>query len=281
MSRLAANIGVAVFGILSFGLTVAVVATVGSATGFNIFTFSFWLVLPVGALLTGVAAASGYYFGSLLFHVRPTRVLLVQMVILAALSMLAIYYAEYLTVKEGSRAGIGFWQYVHNHLTNSSLNIDFIISVSTGRIGLFGYVFAAIEFVGFLAGGYFTFLFLRNAHACPKCNLYYRKVASKRQGFSAEADFLTYYNTLFRSPVDTPEFARLLDSNSLPFFGNPAKGTISIRSALRECPRCKDQLITQHVQIKRDRGWESVQKLNRAVRIPQGVDLRSLFGKAG
>jgi hypothetical protein len=34
-------------------------------TGFDVFTFSLWFIIPAGAIGTGIAAASGYYFGRL------------------------------------------------------------------------------------------------------------------------------------------------------------------------------------------------------------------------
>jgi hypothetical protein len=77
---------------------VVAVVVIERLTGFNLFTLSVWVVVPAGALITGAAAASGYYFGSLFFHTKPVWFLLVQMVIVAAVAQFAIYYAEYATM---------------------------------------------------------------------------------------------------------------------------------------------------------------------------------------
>ena len=274
MSRLAGHIAVAVCGIVTFALTVFVVALIGSATGFNIFTFGLWIVLPIGAILTGAAAASGFFFGSLLFHVRPTRWLLAQVVVLAALSQVTIYYAEYLY--SDRRNDVGFLRYLHDYLTSTGLNIDFFISFSTGRLGILGYALAAIHFAGFVVGGWYIFAILRNVPACPKCNLYFRTLSSRRQGFLVWKDFTAFYENFVRHPVDSPEFAQLL-LQSTPLGLNAPKGALAVQSDLRVCPRCAEQVVVQRVRSKEEKGWEWVPKLTRLVTLPAGVDLRPLF----
>lgn len=62
---------VAFCGLVTSLLTAIAVVVFANLTGFNIFTLSVWVVVPVGAGLVGAAAASGYYFGSLYFHKKP------------------------------------------------------------------------------------------------------------------------------------------------------------------------------------------------------------------
>jgi hypothetical protein len=39
---------------------------------FSFYTFSYWLIFPVGAICCGFVAAGGYYFGAKLLNHRPT-----------------------------------------------------------------------------------------------------------------------------------------------------------------------------------------------------------------
>ena len=86
---------VAIAGFSTFIATVVVIAVIERATGFNLFGLSVWLVIPVGAILTGFAAASGYYIASFWLHVRPNLMLFVQMIVVAAFAQVADYYVEY------------------------------------------------------------------------------------------------------------------------------------------------------------------------------------------
>lgn len=67
------------FGIVLCGLATSILVALADVaiarmTGFDFFTFSIWVVVPAGALLTGFAAASGYYFGSLYrWPLRPRQ----------------------------------------------------------------------------------------------------------------------------------------------------------------------------------------------------------------
>ena len=40
--------------------------------GFAFYSWMFWFIVPVGALLSGFAGASGYYAGARIFSHRPT-----------------------------------------------------------------------------------------------------------------------------------------------------------------------------------------------------------------
>ncbi len=82
---------VAACGLVTSLLTTAILVVSNNLTGFDLFTLSIFVVIPVGAILSGGLASSGYYFGSLYFHQRPTIILLIQMVIIAAFTNLLIY----------------------------------------------------------------------------------------------------------------------------------------------------------------------------------------------
>jgi hypothetical protein len=56
--------GVALAGLVTSILTAAVVAIFNLWAEFNLFTFSIWVIVPVGAIGCGFVAASGYYFAA-------------------------------------------------------------------------------------------------------------------------------------------------------------------------------------------------------------------------
>ncbi|WNJ90126.1 hypothetical protein [Bosea sp. 685] len=278
MKNFGGHVGVAVFGALSFALTVALVTVISRVTGFNLFSLSVWIVIPAGAMITGAAAASGYYFGSLLFHTRPTWFLLVQVIVVAALAQLAIYYGEYstLVLQNGVRVAdrIGFSEYMDLTLTSAHLRVG-RAQTDTGAVGSFGYWLAAFQFVGFILGGVATYFFLRRHPVCQSCSRYLRTLATRKQHINDNEVFSTYYDNLFKHPVDGPEFAEWLQYD--PDNKQIKEGTVLATSTLKGCPHCKTQRIEQRVTLHGKKDWKDIPTLARNIAIPDGIDLRSVF----
>ncbi|NKE86979.1 hypothetical protein CO651_15310 [Rhizobium phaseoli] len=276
LKNIVGNIGVSIFGIATFLLTVIAVVAVNQFTDFNFFTLSFFVVVPAGALLCGAAAASGYYFGSLLFHTRPTVLILIQILVVAAIAQFAIYYGEYrlLDLENGRMASdvVSFSEYLDIYLSHTSLRVG-RAGTNTGDIGDYGRILAFIQFLGFVVGGVFVWLMLRVYPVCEKCGRYLRTLAKKQQIFSTQEDFTRYYDNLFEVPVDGPHFAQLMKWQ--PGKGDKiVKGTIQTQTTLRGCPNCHTQRISQEVKVCGDKEFRDVPQLTRHIRIPDGIDLK-------
>ena len=269
---------VSVAGILGFVATVVVLAAFEHFTGFNLFSFSLFIVVPAGALLSGFAAASGFYLASLWLQVRPNWFILLQIIIVAALAQIAIYYAGYwsLVLDDGTVVAdrIGFKEYLDIYLSSQHIRVG-RGSVDAGEVGQFGWWLAGIEYIGFLVGGVAAFLLLRAYPSCQGCNLYLRKIAKKEQFFSEQDDFGRYYDQLFNYGVDGPEFKSLLQWS--PKEGKSEKGNIQVQSILRRCPSCKEEFMTQEVKVFAKDGWKDVPKLTRHVSMPTGVSVSNAF----
>jgi hypothetical protein len=203
---------VATCGLVTSFLTALLVAVIERLTGFDIFTFSLWFIIPAGAIGTGFAAASGYYFGSLYFHTRPNRLLLLQMVIVAGLTQLLIYYIQYATLilDDGRSVSdlIPFAQYLDVVLTKAHYRVG-RGAHDAGEVGQLGYWLAAIQFVGFLVGGLSVFAFLSDHPVCAHCKKYLRVLAESNKLFGSSDALAIYHDTLFQLAVDSPQFAKL------------------------------------------------------------------------
>ena len=277
MKDIADSFGVAACGLVTSVLTALAVVVVSRMVGFDFFTFSIWIVIPVGAILTGFAAASGYYFGSLYFHKRAGLSLLLQMVVIAGLTQLLIYYMGYSTfvLDDGRRVSdfIPFSQYLDIILTSAHYRIGRAMK-DTGEVGSFGYWLAAFQFVGFLVGGLSVFGFLSTKPVCQTCNLYLRPLFKREKSFPDADSASPYYDALFQHPVDGPEFAALIRTETK---AKDQKGAVLVKTVLHGCPKCKSQLIEEKVQVHNGSEWKDADKLNRRVTIPDGVNLLSVF----
>lgn len=106
-------------------LTAVILWWVEVQFGFAFYTWMFWFVIPVGALLSGFAGASGYYAGSWAFGHRPTGLLLLNIVIASATTFFLIHYLSYVSLQvEGKYVSdyIPFTQYLDIAIDQVHLN---------------------------------------------------------------------------------------------------------------------------------------------------------------
>lgn len=278
MKSLVENFGIALCGLATSILVAIADVVVARITGLDVFTISVLFAIPIGAVLTGFAAASGYYFGSLYFHKRAGKLLLVQMVVIAGFTQLLIYWLGYTTMvlDDGRKVAdlIPFAKYLDLSLTSAHYRIG-RAQTDTGEVGSFGYWLAAFQFVGFLFGGLAIYVHLLTRTICRSCNLYLRPLAKKRKTYANPNDATFYYEHLFSHPVDGEEFAALIRSDAK--VAKPEAGAIQIDTALFGCPRCKTQMIEENLHAYNGKEWRSVDQLTRRVRMPEGCDIAPLF----
>ena len=161
------------------GLVTTALALVGvyvldvSANDFHIMGWYADYVLPVGAVIVGVVASSGYGLASWLSGVKITRSLLL---IVLALQLGAYFAAQYIEFKNLhlvhriDRSPVGFFEYYDAVARAFAWKQD---NGSTGEpLGGWGYFFRGLEVVGFAAGGLIVPTLLRKAPYCTDCQRY-------------------------------------------------------------------------------------------------------------
>jgi hypothetical protein len=153
--RFLSQFGVAAFGLVTSIATAVVVTAIYNFTEFDLFQFNIWIIFPMGAVLVGIAAASGYYFGSLHFDKTATRLLRWQITIITAAAYCLIYYAKYSILFYGDQRlsdVLPFNQYVDIAITTRHYSTT--RGGDDGEAGqFFGYVLALLQFIGFAAAG--------------------------------------------------------------------------------------------------------------------------------
>jgi hypothetical protein len=109
ISRVAQDFLVTAIGVFTSIVTAVILVVVDLKFDFSLYSWMFWFVVPVGAILCGFAAASGYYFGARLFNHRPTGVLLLNMAAVSVTTFFVIHYLNYYFMEIDGRS-------VHNFL---------------------------------------------------------------------------------------------------------------------------------------------------------------------
>lgn len=278
MSKFANSTIIALAGLVTSLATVAIVTLVDMWTGHNIFTLSVLVVIPAGAVGCGFAAASGYFLTAKFLHQRPTKILLLQMIVIAALTQVLIYWAEYKTlVVDGTNVSdfIPFTQYLDITMTSAHMKMGRALTSDMGEVGSFGYWLAFFDFIGFLGGGVAVYLALKALPTCEACDKYLRQALTKKDSFADIDDFVPYYDNVYANPVDSPEFAAHVGREYSA--GKAQKGTINLTTLVYECPQCFGQSVMETVQVSNGRDWKDVDTLKRFVTMPKGVDVRPSF----
>lgn len=272
------SVGIAVCGLVTSVVIAFVTAYLSQMWGTDIFTLSVWVVFPAGAIGVGVAAASGYYFASLWLHQRPTKLLLLQMVVIAGLTQLLIYYLGYrmFDLGNGRYASdvVPFGQYLDLVLTKEHLQFGRTLT-DVGEAGQYGYWLAAIQFIGFLLGGFILWAALRSRPFCGACRTYLRKIAGRVKRFTDSERASQYYDHVFTQPIGSAEFAAFIQSPAK--VDKARKGTVEVKTVLFGCPSCADQVIKEELHVFNGREWKEVPNLRRLVAVPSGHDLRAAF----
>lgn len=270
--------GIALAGLTTSLATAGIVALFHLWTKFNLFSFSVFVIVPVGAAACGFVAASGYYLAAKFLHQRPTKSLLIQMVVIAALTQALIYWLEYQTASvEGVRVAsfISFGQYLDIMMTKVHMRLGRGAGVDTGEVGSFGYWLALLDFIGFLIGGGFVYFLLKSAPSCEGCDKYLRSTLKKKDSFVDSEEFTPYYQNVYVHPVDSSEFVAHVGREFSA--GKAQNGTINLTTTVFECPQCFGQSVKEEIQIFNGKEWKQVNELTRFVGMPQGVDVRPAF----
>lgn len=144
-----------------------------SGSDFNIMGWHADYVLPVGALIVGVVAASGYGLASWFSGVKISRALLWTVLALQIGAYFAAQYIEFRNlhlVHRADQSPVGFLEYYDAVARSFAWKQD---NGTAGKpIGAWGYLFCGLEVAGFVAGGLIVPMVLRKAPYCAECQRY-------------------------------------------------------------------------------------------------------------
>lgn len=275
MKRVFGAGGVVLAGIATSAATAIAVTIISAATDYDLLSLMA-NVFPVGAMVCGAVAASGYYFGAKWLQSPPTKGLALQMMMVAACTQLLIYVLEYQVAEaDGVRAAnvLSFGEYLDLTLTRGHVLLsDRGREVDMGAAGSDGYFYAGLELIGLIVGGCWVFFALLRQPTCPVCEKYLRTLATKDDVFRDDESFFAYYNGEFDHPVDSLEFARHVGTRHRAFGGR-----IAIHTSVQACPTCGTQSVDETVRVFQGDNWVEAENLSRVVDIPPSVNVAAAY----
>lgn len=207
---------IAAIGISSAVLTGGVLGLIEASTGFALYSLIVWFIVPVGAFLAGLAAASGYYFAAKHFHQKPAGGIGLNMVLASIGAYLVVHYIPYYLLEvDGSRIkdAISFWSYLDFDIRHTSLSFNQGRTTSAELGSTFGYVYALIQLIGFAIGGLTVFSWLQNAPYCEKCEKYLDKTNAQER-YTSEGETLVEQMTILATKLDERKYVDAVQYHS-------------------------------------------------------------------
>ncbi len=174
-------------GSVTSALTVAALFHVYQMSGTDVSSFSLWFIVPVGAILAGLAAASGYYVTARLTHALPRRGLVLDCLLIALGAWLTLQVLKYRAAvfEDGQpvRDVLGIWDWFRATTEHMSLNVSFRGSTgtNTGELGAWGYGRRLLEVAGFSLGGLAICGYLEQLPRCKACERFMKTTALTKE----------------------------------------------------------------------------------------------------
>ena len=263
MKRFLLDLGVTAAGAVTSVATAFFLFWVQQHSGIAIHAFSAWFVLPIGAVLSGIAAASGYALGARLMRYRPTGRLRLTGVLVAVGTYLLIYYFQYssLTTSDGRPFAelVGFPAFLDLVWTHTRINL---YGITTGAIGALGYVKAGLQVLGFIAGPLVVYGWTQSIPYCDACcRAPQRKETSTR--YTTYPGDIEKTGKMVAAAIDLRR--RELALAAFAHFGEDsfsAQRPFRSTMTLYECGSCRGEIV-DYVSAKRTGGrWRRMGDLS-------------------
>lgn len=169
---------VGVFGLMSSIVLGAVLAAVELASGLALYSFTLWVVIPVGALATGIGGAAGSYYAARWFNYYPRFLFFFMSMAIAVGTQAAIYFMVWRgTVVDGVSLAeqVTFVEYLELVAKDVAIVSKFSRGegVSLGETG--SLIYFGLQTLGFMFGGLCVFAFLRERPYCHHACVYKKK----------------------------------------------------------------------------------------------------------
>lgn len=266
MNRIVQDLIVSAFGFVASMATGVALYLVEEHLGFALYSFTLWFVIPGGAMGSGFVAAGGWYLGSLLFNHRPTPLLLLNMVLASVTTFFTIYWLGYASMDiDGKLVSdiMPFSEYMDFVLQHQSMEIlvHGASKGTTGELGRWGYLTAALQIIGFALGGAVVYGHLITKPYCEQCHKFL-KAKAKQVRYSADSKSFSAMVENLASLFTDNRLQEALDAHGK--FGEaktPKDGFLMSRLERKQCPACNINWLKFSSQKLVGNEWKEIKEL--------------------
>jgi hypothetical protein len=274
MDRMLKGLIVTLFGVATTALTAAGLVYLELRYDCAIYSFVYGFVIPFGAFLSGLVAASGYLVGSRLLSYRPGRALLAVLLAVSGGNFFLIYWLKYVyTTVDGEpiRGWISYSGYLAFTLRHTSLGTGDAGDQGVA-LGAGGYAFAALLIVGFALGGFCMYALVRSAPYCEGCGLYLKNKGKQTRYFERQEQLIDC-TASFRLLAEQGEFREAMygHAETGTKMEGDATGYASIAGVM-QCRGCGKQWFQLLARKRVNKKWTVMAELKYAAFGTETVD---------
>jgi hypothetical protein len=234
--------------------------------GHALYSFTFWFVIPAGAICSGMVSATGYLLGAQLLNYRPGLGLLGVILVTSVGMFFLIQGLDYsfMTIEgHALQDAISFGDFLAYTLAHTSLRFGMRGHFTgTGvEIGAGGYLFAVVQIIGFLIGGFAVYAYLTSMTYCKDCRLYLSsKGLQTRYFLSAEEMQEASKNILTEMKLGRLQHSVLVHA-ALGTNEN-ASATFSSIVEVKSCKGCDKHWAKFTANRKTGNDWKEISELS-------------------
>lgn len=267
MKNFLQDLTVTAFGVVTSILTAVLLFLIEQIFGVSLYTWTFWFVIPIGALLAGFVAAGGYYLGARLFNHRPTSLILLNMIAISVGTFFLIHWLGYAFMEIDGKPvsdSVSFGTYLDLLLQHESLQFRFrgVKTGSTGELGAWGYVHALLQIGGFAGGGLAAFGYLSSLPYCERCSRYLSRKAQQTR-FATDADAFASMVQQLATAFDAGQLQEAIDQHA-DSANSPKNGHLKSVLELWQCKQCGINWLKFSCHKKSRDSWEKISDLSFA-----------------
>lgn len=274
MDRMLRGLIVTLFGVATTLLTAAGLVFLELRYDCAIYSFVYGFIVPFGAFLSGLVAASGYYVGSKLLSYRPGRWMLGVLLGISGANFFLIYWLDYfyLTVDGTAvRTYMTFPAYLAFTLTHTSLTTG-VGDSGAIELGLAGYLYAALLIVGFALGGLCVYGILRASAYCDACGLYMKKKGSQTRYYVTK-DELQTASAAMRVAMGEKHFREAMQLHARSGTREiGATSGYSLRAGIKQCAGCGRQWMELGAKQRVNKSWNYLSGFHHAAYCTETID---------
>jgi len=269
MKAAANDLIVTLCGLATSVATAAVLATIEVKGHFAVYAFTLWFVIPIGAVISGIVATSGYRVGAQLLHHQLHRFFAVNVIGVSLLTYFLLNYMVYATrTVNGQHVSdvLSFGRYMNLVIQNRQMS--FIGLGSLGKPGFFGYVLVAIQLVGFSAGGLKVYRQINLQLYCEKCRRYLTITWAAVKYGSLTTDIGGAYQSA-KNALENGDSASAVQLFST--LSSSPSGTLRLALRLGQCPRCASEFYDLVMFYQDGKNWRPHQDFQARGVVRQGT----------
>lgn len=277
-SNIGAGLLVSLCGLATSLITAVILWWIEHTFGFAFYSWMFWFIIPIGALISGMAGASGYYIAAKIIGYRPTSFLLAAILIGSVATFFVIQFLSYITLEVNGKAVsdfVSFFQYLD--ITIQSMTMTFrhraSAGIETGELGMWGYGVTILQILGFAVGGFLVYSILSSLPYCERCSRYFASKGSQTR-YTGDPQALQTTAVEIVGAFGSGAVASAMAAHNAfgdPKFHNntPLRSTIEVHC----CKECGQHRVKYGVEKKDGKDWKAIPNMTATAFTDQAVEI--------